>query len=192
MLSLVPPYIIQIQKPHFCAVACLNMILYRQLWIIFEQEKLGLFFNISVEPSTLYCFENTFKTTTDINGNEWFVTIESENIVNNFFDSKNLPLKAEAFHLTKILTTYPSLHSFISKNIKENNDLWIEYKVWAVWEWYTGMHDGLIESIDWNNITIINPQWDNKNRESIPLILLEDALSSRIARETGIVVIKKI
>ncbi len=190
MNSIKPKYIAQVQKPYLCNVACLNMILYRQAGIIFEQEELAEFFNVKIHPSLVSCFTKKFEITDKINDDEWLKTIEEEKNINNFFKQNYIALQAQSFYLEDILELW-TLEEFIQKNIVQNNDMWVEYKLEWLFPWNKGIHDWLIESISWNEIVMINPWYDTPNRYTFDIDVLEEALSDKFARETGIVVISK-
>jgi len=186
MLELKNKYIIIPQKPYFCAVACLLMIIYRNKWILFEQENLGQYLWVKIHPDLEWCFNSTFEKTDKVNDNEWLKTIELESIVNKFLKEKNLNLKAKAWYYSDI----PDLKLFIEKNLRDWNDMWVEYKTQWIFPWSKWIHDWLIESIDWSVITMIDPGPRNKNRYQVHLDYIEEALSDKFARETWIVVIK--
>ena len=139
MQTIKPPYIAQVQKPYLCNVACLNMILYRQSRLIFDQEELADFFNVKIHPSLVNCFTKTFETTDKRNDDEWLKTIEEEEKINEFFTKNNIQLKAEAFHLSKILEQW-TLSDFIKKCIEENKDMWTEYKLEWLFPWNQWIH----------------------------------------------------
>ena len=190
MLALKPSYIPQVQKPYLCNVACLNMILYRQAGIIFDQEELASFFNVKIHPSLVSCFTTTFQTTDKINDDEWLKTIEEEKNINLFFTNNHIALQAQSFYLDDILKL-STLSEFIKINIENNCDMWVEYKLEWLFPWNKWIHDWLIESISWNKIVMINPWYDTPNRYTFDIDILEEALSKKFARETGIVVINK-
>jgi len=190
MQSLNPKYIIQVQKPYLCNVTCLNIILYRQCWVIFEQEEMAEFFDVKIHPSLVPCFTKKFKTTDRLNDDEWLKTIEEENKINLFLQEQNIALHAKAYTLSEILKSW-TLTQFIEKNIEANNDMWVEYKLEWLFPWNKWIHDWLIESMDWRNIVMINPWYDTPNRYTMDINLVEEALSNKFARETGIVVICK-
>lgn len=187
MLEISPKYIAQVQKPYLCNMACLNMIIYRNFWIIYEQEDLAHFFNIKIHPKYLPCFNSIFDTTEKTNDDEGLKTIEEEQSINSFFAEKHHPLTATAYTLSNI----HDLKIFIEKHITEWNDMWVEYKIEWIWEWFQWIHDWLIESISWWEVTLINPWAYSPSRYTIHIDILAEALSAKFARETGIVVIKK-
>lgn len=190
MQSVYPKYIVQIQKPYLCNVTCLNMVIYRQRWIIFEQEELAEFFNIKIHPNLVNCFTKKFKTTDKINDDEWLKTIEEEESVNSFFQLNNIHLKAKSYYLSNILELW-TLTEFIQENINANNDMWVEYKLEWLFPWNKWIHDGLIESITWDDVIMINSWYDTPNRYTFNIKDLEEWLSNKFARETGIIVICK-
>lgn len=186
MYKLKKDYTVLIQKVYLCNITCLNNILYRKLWIIFDQEYLAKFFDIKVHPRYKECFEVDLKTTEKLNDDEWLKTIQEEDLINKFFAEHNIALKAKSYKLSEI----NNLSNFIIKNLQEDNDMWVEYKIEWIWQDSQWIHDWLIESFDLKNIVMINPWAYSKNRFLLSLEKLEEALSDKFARETGIVVIK--
>ncbi|MCD5380624.1 hypothetical protein LR004_01745, partial [Candidatus Gracilibacteria bacterium] len=160
------------------------MILYRQSGKIFDQEELAEFFNVKIHPSLVSCFTKKFETTDKINDDEGLKTIEEEERINDFFQEKNIELKAEAYHLSKILAE-GTLSEFINICIEEDKDMWVEYKLEGLFSGNKGIHDGLIESISEDKIVMINPGYDTPNRYTFDINQLEEALSKKFARETG-------
>ncbi len=190
MQSLNPKYIVQVQKPYLCNVTCLNMILYRKVGLIFEQENLADFFDVKIHPSLVPCFTKKFKTTDKLNDDEWLKTIEEEEKINNFLKTNNIKLQAKAYKLSQILENW-TLTQFIQKQIKLDNDMWVEYKLEWLFPWNKWIHDWLIESINTDSLVMINPWYDTPNRYTMNISLVEEALSNKFARETWIIVISK-
>ena len=190
MQELNPKYIIQVQKPYLCNVTCLNMILYRKCWIIFEQEDMAEFFDVKIHPSLVPCFTKKFKTTDKLNDDEWLKTIEEEDNINKFLENNNIKLQANAYTLSQILREW-TLSEFIQKQIELDNDMWVEYKLEWLFPWNKWIHDWLIESINSDSLVTINPWHDTPNRYTMNVNLVEEALSNTFARETWIIVISK-
>ena len=187
MLELKEKYIIIPQKPYFCGIACFLMILYRNEKILFEQEDLGHYFWIKIHPKLQIHFNSKFETTENINYDEWLKTIELGEKINKFLKEKKINLIAKSYKYSEI----ENLKLFIEKKLKDWNDMWVEYKTEWIFPWSKGIHDWLIENIDWNVITMIDPGPQNKNRYQVHIDYIEEALSDKFARETWIVVIKK-
>lgn len=179
-------YVVIPQKPYLCCMACLSMVTYRREKILFEQEEMAKYFKVKVHPDLKNCFNTELDFTEKVNDDEWLQTIKEEELTNKFFKEKKLNLKAKAWYYSDI----PDLKLFIEKNLKDWNDMWVEYKTEWIFPWSKWIHDWLIESIDWSVITMIDPGPRNKNRYQVHLDYIEEALSDKFARETGIVVIK--
>ncbi len=180
-------YIIIPQKPYLCNIACLNMVLYRREKRLFEQEELAQRFNIKIHPQYQQCFSVELEHTEKSNDDEGIKTIESTNIFNDFFLKENIALSSKAYKYSDII----DLELFIKKHLSDWNDLLVEYKTEWIFPQSKSIHDGLIESIEWRNITIINPDPLSKNRFTLHIDLLAEAMSDTFARETGIIVISK-
>ena len=187
MLELKEKYIVIVQKPYLCNIACFLMILYRNEKILFEQEYLAKYFNVKIHPNHQESFNVKLEHTIKINDDEWLQTIKEEKLINNFLKEKKLNLIAKSFYYSDIT----DLKLFIEKNLKDWNDMWVEYKTEGIFPWSKWIHDWLIENIDWSIITMIDPEPQNKNRYQVHIDYLKEALSDKFARETGIVLIKK-
>ena len=187
MLELKEKYIIILQKPYLCNMACFLMILYRNEKILFEQEYLAKYFNVKIHPKHQISFNVELEHTEKINDDEWLKTIESEKIINTFLKEKEINLIAIIYKYSDI----ENLELFINKNLKDWNDMWVEYKTEGMFPWSKGIHDWLIESIDWSVVTMIDPTPSSKNRFVVHLDYIEEALSDKFARETWIILIKR-
>lgn len=187
MLELKEKYIIILQKPYLCNIACFLMILYRNEKILFEQEELAQYFDIKIHPKYKDSFNIKLKHTKKINDNEWLKTIEEWTKIITFLKNKKIDLTVKIYKYSII----ENLKLLIIKNITEWNDIWVEYKTEWIFKWNKWIHDWLIEKIDWNILTIIDPTPENKNRFEVHIDYLEEALSNKFARETGIIIIKK-
>jgi len=166
------------------------MILYRRGFGLFDQENLARYFKIKVGPRDVDCFNIKLGTYTSLNNDEGLKTIESEDVINQFFLEHHISLSASAVRASEIR----NLQSFITKNLEKNRDLWIEYKSHVIHN-AEAIHDGLVESIAESTpsitATLINPLPRGKPRFVINLHRLQDALSDKYGRETGFIVIER-
>lgn len=183
-------YIPLVQKPCCCNVTCLQMILYRQGFGLFDQEKMAKFFDIKVGKDDLKCFNVKLGLYTRTGHDEGLKTIDSQDAVNNFFKKNKIPLVAKAVRASKIR----NLEKFLTENIKSNNDLWVEYKSHRIHE-EKYIHDNVIEGIRKLNkstrVILIDPAGRHKSRLTINLSALKEAISTKFARETGFLVISR-
>jgi hypothetical protein len=184
-------YIPIIQKPKCCAVACLQMILYRNGHGLYDQEELAVEFGVKIAPEDRHAFSDSMPYMTSFNHDEGISTLESVRRVNAFFKRHKLPLVAKAHHYS----TIHSLKSFIAENLKLGNDIWAEYHSKEVYESLgeNKIHDAVIESLDMkkNTVMLIDPKPNRKQRIAVALDVLDRALSSEYGKELGLVVVSK-
>ena len=188
ILSLKPKYIPLVQKPSCCNVTCLQMILYRRGFGLFDQQELAKYFKIKISKKETAFFNVKFKTYTSVNEDGGLRTIDSEKIINKFFKESKISLVAHSVKYSKI----NDLKEFILENIKNNNDLWLEYKMNKIHK-EKSMHDNVVESIKINKkrtfVTVVDPYWEYKPRYEISIKDLSDSISKKYGRETGFIVI---
>lgn len=174
-------------------MTCLQMILYRKGYGLFDQEQLAKYFHIRVGKKYLKSFNVHLGTVTRHNYDEGLKTIESEDLINRFFKVHNIELRAKAYRESEIV----DLKNFIAQQLKEQHDLWVEYKGHRI---HSGdkskgryIHDCLIESIkytrDATRVVMVDPDGEHKARYDVSITTLKEALSDKFGRETGIIVI---
>lgn len=184
------PYIPLVQKPECCAVTCFQMILYKRTWKLFDLQDLAVFFGVKISVDNINCFNVKLKTLTNFNFDEWISTLDSTHIMNDFFKKNNLNFKATPYKYSEI----SDLETFIYENIKSWNDLWVEYHNEEIHpcDNYSAIHDNLIESIEWKNITLIDPEYTHKPRIIIKLETLKNSISNKYWKETWIIIIENV
>ncbi len=193
MVSLSPRYIPLVERHDCCAVTCLQMLLYRNGFGLFDQEQLAKFFDVRVNKEHQDAFNVRLKSFSRYNYDEGISTLDSAGKVNDFFHKNRINLVARAKRLSEI----EDLGKFIESNIISGNDLWVEYKAHEIHshDRLGGkyLHDGLIESIDTkkNEVVIIDPFNDHKPRIKVKLKTLYDSLSTKFGKETGFLIISK-
>src|SRR3989338_2892288 len=147
-------YIPILQKPKCCAVACLQMILYRNGYGLFDQEELAIEFGVKVGADDVGAFRKDMPIMTRFNFDDGISTLESVGKINAFFDKKNIGLHAEAFKHSSI----ESVDDMVAKQLKSGHDVWAEYHSQEI---YPGdptnnrIHDALVESIDPDKATLV-------------------------------------
>jgi hypothetical protein len=193
MLSLAPAYIPLIQKPTCCAVTCLQMILYRNGYGLFDQEKLAVHFGVKIAAEDARAFRADMPTMTQQNFDEGIQTVELVAPINAFFAAHTPGLTARRVRAGSV----GKLDDFLRENLANNRDIWIEYHGHEIYGWdlYKGdyIHDSLIESFDpaRAEATIVDPLPQHRQRELFPLAMMERAISKRFGRETGFIVVEK-
>ena len=191
-VTVAPKYIPLIQKPKCCAVACLQMLLYRNGFGLFDQEDLAVEFGVKIGIDDKSAFREDMPLMTDFNFDEGISTIESVDRINTFFKKSNISLFATPHSFSSI----KSLRDLIVENLAQNNDIWIEYHTHHV---HAGdinnkrIHDALIESFDakTDSVVIIDPKPGRRQRLTVPLESIQQALSSEFGKELGLLIIEK-
>ncbi len=191
-VRLKPHYIPLVQKPCCCNVTCLQMILYRNGFELFEQEELAEDFKIKVGKEDKKAFNVKLGTYTRLNYDEGLKTIESKDVINRFFRERGVRLVAKAVKASEI----SDLNEFVLDNLMKDNDLWVEYKGHQIHRHDSekGMyiHDGLIEEFfDSNEVIIVDPMPRHKTRIIVRTKVLAESISAKFGRETGFIVISK-
>jgi len=190
-ISVRPKYVPLVQRPECCAITCLQMVLYRRGNGLFDLEKLALFFDIRVHKDHLNSFNVRLRQLTSYNNDEGMKTVESAGRVNAFFRKNKIKLTARPVKHSQI----PNLAKFITENLASGHDLWVEYKAHEIHKNALSsayIHDGLVESFNRqkNEVTLVDPDPRHKPRVRVPLVVLKDAISARLGRETGFLVIE--
>ena len=87
---LTPKYIPMVQRPRCCSAACLQMILYRRGFGLYDQEKLAKHLNTNVDKDDFNAFNEKLSIcSSDSNGG--INTLDSGKTINRFlFEKKSL------------------------------------------------------------------------------------------------------
>lgn len=184
-ISLKPKYIRLVQGPCCCCVTALQMILYRRGFGLFDQEELAKNLKIKINKHDFEAWNIELDTYTNLS-NAGMKTTESEKIINRFFKKNNISLMAKGVHASKI----PNLKEFIIQNLSKDNDLWMEWMIYKVYDekqhkkqWnmpkWMSCHDSVIESIEEKRdtkVTVVDPFWYHKPRTEIDVKKIKDAL----------------
>lgn len=187
------PYVPLIQKPMCCAVTCLQMILYRNGFGLYDQEDLAIEFGVKIDKKYAPAFREDMPIMTSNNLDEGIATIESEAIINTFFERLKVPLSATAFRCSEI----SNLEKFILDNLSAQRDLWVEYHAHEIHSDDTTkghyIHDGLIESYQLASQTavVIDPVPEHRQRLRVGIVELEASISDKFGRETGIIIVQR-
>jgi len=190
--TVVPKYIPLMQKPKCCAVGCLQMILYRNGYGLYDQEDLAIEFGVKIGSDDRHAFREDMPIMTEFNCDEGISTVGSVDKINSFFERSSIALEATAYPYASLGT----LEELIADNLPQNNDIWIEYHSHEV---HAGdrdnkrIHDALLESFDKKTGTavLIDPKPGRRQRVTVPLGTLERSLSGQFGKELGIVVVRK-
>lgn len=188
--SLIPAYIPLIQKPHTCAAACMQMILYRNGLGLHNQEDIAICFGIKISPESSMAFTSEMPVAQEgqVLG---LSTINSAAPIQRTLTSFGANLKIDSVFSSQIT----NLDDFLVTNIKANRDLWVEYDASKIHanDQRGGeyIHDGLVESFDTetSTVTLIDSMPDHRQRITLPISELADAISPKDSAETGFIVI---
>jgi len=193
--SLKPKYIPLFQKPCFCNVTCLQMVLHRRGCGLFDQEKMAKFFGVGVARKDAKCYTEKFRVVRDaLDPLSGLATSQSAARTNAFFKRNNIGLAATGAYVSEI----NDLAEFLRKNIEQDNDLWFEYSIKGIhgncdYEY----HDGLVESVTVSGkkayAIVMDPDPAHRSRFKIDIAVLRKAIfqDAKAKRKFGFIVISK-
>jgi hypothetical protein len=194
IIRIKPAYTALIQKPLCCAVTCLQMILFRNGFGLWDQEELAIKFGVRISPEHAAAFTAVMPRMTKPNCDEGVQTVESEDQINAFLREHDIGLVAKCHKYTPDL----SIADFVSEQLEANHDVWVEYHAHEIHACDRSqgqyIHDGLIESLDRENgvATVLDPSPNHRQRLSIAIPVLRKAISEEFdSRATGFVSIRR-
>lgn len=123
IISLNPSYIPLMQKRFCCAAAVLQMIVYRNGYGLFDQEEVARELGVKISAEDISAFSKPMPLFTKLNFDEGLKTVESEEVINQFFKNHSIALCARAVRSQNV----PSMEEFLKDNILGNRDIWVEY-----------------------------------------------------------------
>lgn len=176
VVSLKPKYTPLVQRPCCCCVTCLQMILYRRGFGLFDQEELAKYFKIKIGKIDVGAFNVKLGTYAKLS-DAGMHTTESEKTINHFFRKKGIPLAASSVRPSEI----PDIGKFLEGALSKNSDIWMEYKTSKIhkvrqkekWFWpeWKCPHDNVIERIRKENgrtkVTLVDPFWFYRPRTEV-------------------------
>ncbi|MDB5238311.1 MAG: hypothetical protein JWM46_581 [Candidatus Kaiserbacteria bacterium] len=188
-VTLNPVYIPFLQKPSCCAVTCLQMILYRNGVRLYDQEELAQRFGVKIGSEEQDAFRSGMPVRERLNYDEGISTMESVDALNKFFAEESIGMKATRYMYSQI----ESLQELLIENLRNNNEIWIEYHSQEIHD-SEHIHDGLVESVDLTaqTVVIIDPVPRRRQRITVPIAMLERALSATFGKELGVISVKKV
>ena len=192
-ITLNPRYIPLVQKPKCCAAACLQMVLYRGGFGLYDQEDLAIQLGAKICLDDVNAFRVDMPIMTRFNFDEGISTVNSCDTINALLKSKNIGLTLEAHMHSEIR----GLSNLIAEHIKYNEDVWVEYhshEIHAGKESVARIHDALVESVDLQSRTavLVDPKPTRKQRLTVDLAMLDRAMSSKFGKELGLLIVKKV
>ncbi len=165
------------QKPYLCAMACLQMVLFRRTGRLFDQEALGERFGAKVPEKLADIYGRPFGFMTAQNCDEGVSTTEIVPELNAFFRENGLSLEAEAHE--GIGAFVRDLPEWLEGRLGAGDDVWIEYSLGKKGSDDVWIHDSLVETFDRTSgtVAILDPNPDERNRRSMPVSELADRIS---------------
>lgn len=191
LITLSPAYVPLLQKPHFCAAACIQMIMYRNGFGLHDQEEIAIALGVSVSSENSSAFSS--RVNIGSAGSLGMSTINSSKKINEVFQKFGASLIASPFRSSEIV----NFSDFISGCLAENRDVWVEYHAHGIHGddkmYGRYMHDGLIEFTDSSSgmACLIDPMPNHRQRIMVDLLTLGNALSAQLGAEGGAVVVSR-
>lgn len=146
-------YVQVTEKPYCCVPAVLQMILKRRRLKKLSQEKIGWELGLTVPKEKTHLFKKVRTSTREPQYGWGTKTYKKEFSINNFFLKKKLPLACTIESLQNI----KDVSQFISTHLQDNHDIIICYNSQILFNDGDREHVSLIQSIDRDIITLIDP-----------------------------------
>ena len=184
-------YPIFLQKPYHCAMACLQMVVFRHVGRVLDQEELGVRLGVKIPKSVRKYFRNDLPELTSHNWDEGIRTTESSDALNRFFQEEGIPLLAESFVATSEFSA--NLPRWLAENLEAGFDLWAEYALEErrlLLPNRTYLHDSLIISATADSVTILDPEPKSRNIRTVPMDEFVKRMSGACGKVTGILRIR--
>ncbi|MGM5488345.1 MAG: hypothetical protein ACQESG_05330 [Nanobdellota archaeon] len=152
-------YIAMTQQRYCCLPTCLQMILSRRGIPLLEQEEIGIDLGLIVPPEEAENFANVPKGEEPPAG--WGTRINLERYsLNSFFRKRSIPLSSEFYEIKDL----EDLRTFITHHLSQGNDRLTAFNYHALYGEPSAGHASLIESIEGDTITLVDPQVGRKRK----------------------------
>lgn len=168
------------QKPYCCVPACIFMVLDRRKIKHGSQEEIGRELGLVVPKEKTHLFIKIRTAKKPIAGYGTQVNKKKYSI-NNYFLKNNIKLK-EVYYL---LEEIKDIKKFIVENLKSGNDLIVCFdsrKLYGIGDYG---HVSLIQNINNNIITLIDPEKDVPNKRKVDLQKLVEAMKRHGKEKRG-------
>lgn len=191
-VSLQPPYVPLIQKPHTCAAACMQMILYRNGCGLHDQEEIAIRFGVKVAEQSASAFSDAMPVARP-GETLGLSTVNSAIEIEQTLSVFGAKLEVKAVRASQI----ENLIDFLQAQLSDGNDLWIEYDASKIHfhDVRSGayIHDGLVEAVDPESgyTTLIDSMPDHKQRIMVSIDDLAEAIAPEGKDETGFIIVKQ-
>lgn len=150
-----PPYKPIIQKPYCCVPACICMILERKGIKYGSQEEIGYDLGLTVPKQKAHLFHKVRTGKKPIAGYGTQVN-KKEYSITNFFGKNKIKLKETYYPIDKI----QNVDKFITENLSKHNDIIVCFNNKKLYRTGDCGHVSLIQSINNEIITLIDPEKD--------------------------------
>lgn len=166
-------YIPFIQQKYCCLPACLQMIIYKNWFPLLSQEEIWWNLWLIVSEDDAWLFGNV-RTWTEPHSWRWTQVYKIPYSVNWFFRKNKMRLMEKNFFLTKVWES----RKFIQDSIDLDNDIIVCFNYAKLyWEWNDWWHLSVIESMEWDEITLIDPSYNTPKFRKVALKDLLKAVS---------------
>ncbi|MFN6992487.1 MAG: hypothetical protein ACK4MM_07200 [Fervidobacterium sp.] len=179
-MNLEPPYKPIIQKPYCCVPACISMILDRRKIKYGSQEEIGWDLGLIVPKQKAHLFHKTRTGKRPVAGYGTRVGKKKYSI-NNFFKKNKINLKETYYPIDKIKI----VNKFISENLSKNNDIIVCFNNKKLYGTGDYGHVSLIQSINDEIVTLVDPEKDAPKRRKVKLSKLIEAIKYHGIKNRG-------
>jgi hypothetical protein len=172
-ISITPKYNIKPEKEYCCVPAVLQMIQERMGLKFISQDEIGCQLGLIVPKEKAHLFSKVRTGRKPKTG--WGTqTSKKQYSVNNYFITNNIPLKLTLYNIEAI----DNVSDFIIQNIMNGNDIIIRYNSQLLWGNGNTDHVSLIQEIENDELTIIDPAIGVPKNRTIRLSRLIRVLKS--------------
>lgn len=168
------------QKPYCCVPACISMILDRRKIKHGSQEEIGYELGLIVSKEKAHLFTEARTGKKPVAGYGTQVN-KKKYSVNNYFSKNKIKLKEAYYPSEKI----KDIKKFIVENIRNNNDLIVCFNNKKLYGEEDFGHVSLIQNINNNSITLIDPENNVPNKRKVNLQKLVDAMKYHGRKNRG-------
>ena len=157
-INLNPPYNLIKQLPYCCVPTCIQMVLSRRGLPPLSPEDIGIDLGLTIPPEEKSNFKKIHSGKMPSAG--WGTRINEETYgLNNFFRKNKIHLESKFTSVEEI----KSVKNYINENLLKGNDILVCFRYGTL---YPGGalfgHGSLIESIEKDTITLVDPHGERK------------------------------
>jgi hypothetical protein len=168
------------QKPYCCVPACVSMILDRRKIEHGSQEEIGYELGLIVPEEKTHLFTKIRTGKKPIAGYGTQVNKKEHSITNYFFKNK-IKLKEAYYSSEKV----KGIRNFIIENLKNGNDLIVCFNNKKLHGGEDLGHVSLIQNINNNIVTLIDPENGVPNKRKVKLQKLVEAMKYHGKKKRG-------